>query len=60
MSVSVASAVAVVADWNYLGLDLPASAGVAGDASSIPGLGGSPGRRNGNLFQLGNPMDGGV
>ena len=32
----------------------------AGDAGSIPGLGGSPGRENGKLLQyscLGNPMD---
>ena len=52
---------AITTDSNYLGLDLPARAGVAGDASSILGLGGSPGGRNGNLFQcscLGNPMDG--
>ena len=35
----------------------------AGDASLIPGLGGSPGERNGNPLQhsyLGNPMDRGT
>ena len=35
----------------------------AGDASSIPGLGGSPGERNGNPLQhsyLGNPMNRGT
>ena len=39
---------------------LPASAGDAGDASLIPGLGGSPGGGNGNLLQyscLENSMD---
>ena len=41
-------------------MNLPASTGGAGDAGSIPGLGGSPGRENGKLLQyscLGNPMD---
>ena len=41
----------------------PANAGDAGDSSSIPGLGISPGKGNGNLFQyscLGNPMDRGA
>ena len=35
----------------------------AGDAGSIPGLGRSPGDKNGNPLQyscLGNPMDGGA
>ena len=35
----------------------------AGDASAIPGLGGSPGEGNGNSFQypyLENPMDRGI
>ena len=39
-----------------------ASAYNAGDLGSIPGLGRSPGERNGNLLQyscLENPMDGG-
>ena len=31
--------------------DPPASAGDAGDVSSIPGSGRSPGERNGNTFQ---------
>ena len=38
----------------------PANAGEAGDASSIPGLGRSPGEGNGNPLQyfcLENPMD---
>jgi len=37
----------------------PAKAGDAGDSSLIPGLGRSPGRRNGNSLQysLGNSMD---
>ena len=38
-------------------------AGDAGDVSSVPGLGRSPGRRNGNSLQysyLGNPMDRGA
>ena len=40
--------------------NLPAN---AGDVSSIPGLGRSPGERNSNLFKyscLGNPMDRGA
>ena len=40
--------------------NLPASAGDIKDASSIPGLGRSPGRGHGNPFQysgLENPMD---
>ena len=43
--------------------NLPASAGDTGDASSIPGLGGSPGGGHGNPFQysyLENPMDRGA
>ena len=38
----------------------PASAEVSGDTGLIPGLGRSPGERNGTPFQyscLGNPMD---
>ena len=41
----------------------PANAGDAGDSSSIPGLGISLGKGNGNLLQyscLGNPMDRGA
>ena len=41
----------------------PANAGDAGDMGSIPGLGRSPGGRNGNPLQyscLGNPMDRGA
>ena len=41
----------------------PANAGDIGDVSSIPGLGRSPGGRNGNLLQYScweNPMDRGV
>ena len=41
----------------------PANAGDAGDMGSIPGLGRSPGIRNGNPFQYscpGNPMDSGA
>ena len=40
--------------------NLPANAGDAGNADSIPGSGRSPGVRNGNPFQyscLKNPMD---
>ena len=40
-----------------------AGVGDAGDAGSIPGLGRSPGERNGNLLQcscLENPMDSGA
>ena len=43
--------------------NLPANAGTAGDLDSIPGLGSSPGRGNGNLLQyscLENPMDRGA
>ena len=43
--------------------NLPANAGTAGDLDSIPGLGRSPGRGNGNLLQyscLENPMDRGA
>ena len=39
--------------------NLPANAGDAGDVSSVPGLGRSPGEGNGNPLQyscLGNPM----
>ena len=50
--------------WDFPGgsvlKNLPAS---ASDASLIPGLGRSPGERNGNPLQyscLGNPMDRGV
>ena len=32
-------------------MNLPAKAGIAQDACSIPGLGRSPGRGNGNLLQ---------
>ena len=45
------------------GSDNKESACNAGDASSIPGLGESPGEGNGNPFQyccLGNPMDRGA
>ena len=41
-------------------MNLPANAGDIRDASSIPGLGRSPGEGNGNLLQyscLGYPMD---
>ena len=31
--------------------NLPAKTGASGDSGSIPGLGGSPGVGNGNLFQ---------
>ena len=44
------------------GLDGKASAHNVGDLGSIPGLGRSPGERNGNPLQyscLENPMDGG-
>ena len=41
--------------WGFQGgsvvKDPPASAGDAGDVSSIPGSGRSPGERNGNTFQ---------
>ena len=43
--------------------NLPANAGDVRDTGSIPGLGRSPGRRNGNPLQyscLENPMDRGV
>ena len=43
--------------------NLPASAGAAGDAGSVPGLGRSPGEGNDNPLQcscLGNPMDRGA
>ena len=43
--------------------NLPASAGDAGDVGLIPGLGRSPGGRNGNPPQyscLENPMDSGA
>ena len=45
------------------GSDGKASAYNAGDPSSIPGLGGSPGEGNGNLLQyccLKSPVDGGA
>ena len=41
----------------------PANTGDAGDTCSIPGLGRSPGKGNGNQLQyscLGNPMSGGA
>ena len=41
----------------------PANTGDAGDTGSIPGLGRSPGKGNGNQLQysrLGNPMSGGA
>ena len=41
-------------------MNLLANAGDTGDAGMIPGLGRSPGVRNGNPFQyscLGDPMD---
>ena len=44
-------------------MDLPANARDARDMSSIPGLGRSPGKDNGNPFKyyfLGNTMDRGV
>ena len=43
--------------------NLPANAGDAGDVSSVPGLGRSPGEGNGNPLQcscLENPRDGGA
>ena len=43
--------------------NLPANAGDAGDAHSIPGSGRSPGEGNGNPLQyscLGNPVDRGA
>ena len=43
--------------------NLPANAGAAGDVSSVPGLGRSPGGGNGNPLQcscLENPMDRGA
>ena len=43
--------------------NLPGNAGDVGDIGSIPGLGRSPGVRNGNPLQyscLGNPMDRGA
>ena len=43
--------------------NLPGNAGDVGDTGSIPGLGRSPGVRNGNPLQyscLGNPMDRGA
>ena len=50
--------------WDFLvGSDGKASAYNAGDLSSIPGLGRSPGEGNGNPFQyscLENSMDGGA
>ena len=45
------------------GSEVKASASNAGDPGLIPGLGRSPGERNGNPLQyscLENPMDGGV
>ena len=44
-------------------MNLLANAGDTGDAGMIPGLGRSPGVRNGNPFQyscLGDPMDRGT
>ena len=43
--------------------NLPAGAGATGDTGSVPGLGRSPGGRNGNPLQdscLGSPMDRGA
>ena len=43
--------------------NLPANAGAAGDAGSVPGLGRSPGEGNGNPLQYScweNPMDRGA
>ena len=43
--------------------NLLANAGAPGDAVSIPGLGGTPGRKHGNPLQyssLENPMDRGT
>ena len=43
--------------------DLPANAGITGDAGSIPGSGRSPGGVNGNPLQYScqdNPMDRGA
>ena len=45
------------------GSEVKASACIAGDLGSIPGLGRSPGKENGNPLQyscLENPMDGGA
>ena len=47
----------------FPGVNPPANAGNERDAGWIPGLGRSPGVRNGNPFQyscLGNPMDRGA
>ena len=51
--------------WGYAtgGSEVKASARYAGDLSSIPGLGRSPGEGTGNPLQyscLENPMDGGA
>ena len=50
--------------WGFSGgSEVKASACNAGDQSSVPGLGRSPGEGNGNSLQyscLENPMDGGV
>ena len=53
-----------VGDWGFPGgavvKNLPARAGNAGDAGSVPGLGRSPGGGHGNPLQyscLENPMD---
>ena len=52
--------------WDFqvaLVMNLPASAGRAGDVGLIPGSGRFPGEGNGNPLQypcLGNPMDGGA
>ena len=48
--------------WLRCKKNLPANAGEAGNISSIPGSGRSPGEENGNTFQycLENPMDKGA
>ena len=46
--------------WCLVVKNLPANAGEMRDMGSIPGLGRSPGERNGKTLQyscLGNPMD---
>ena len=49
--------------WLSVKESVPASTGAVGDSGSIPGLGRSPGKRNGNPLQyscLGNPVDRGA
>ena len=53
----------LIAEGGSVIKNLPANAGDAGHTELIPGLGGSPGIENGNMFQyscLENSMDGGV